>query len=634
MFRSNRLLVRLILSYLIIGALLTGLLLLLVSSFVSRQITGQRYQSTQELLAQAYNTSYYSLTDIYGDFYALWSKDPVIQAALAASSLTAEQGQAVAKVLDSIAFRDNLVHSVCLINEPADRVISNLAAPAAVAAYFDQGAINLFHDFESQYQTAKNEVFFPRQANFVLNSQQETRNYISLVFATMESGRLDSGIIVNIDQKRLSALINTNATHGQMTIVNRSGKIISDLAGENFAQGFAEMALYQEILSDPANEGSRTSGYLGQKTFITFRKADTLGFVFLNLLPYDQLMAPVRQTNRMIVLLFCGAILLSLIVSLISTQKIYQPLNTLIRYLQGSPAITADSAQGEYAYLDAAFGSLIAQSQQASLAKLMQGQFNSRTLDILGFYRSSFLAVAVLPDQPADQSHSWLEQLSQIVQKSIRLPAAVLADNCVGFVFNADQFDETEMDWITTQIAVLQSSVEEKTGSTVSIGIGSVVSDPAAIASSQQHALSAAQHAATLGKSQIVPFSEIETHRLTANQNRSAVAVAIDAYIQANFARPGFTLEEIAEHVGLSVGYMRQIFKLERQVPVNDYIISCRIGKACELLAGTDMTAKDISESVGYLDSRYFYTLFKKKVGMTTDEYRRSMRREVGNEKL
>lgn len=634
MFRSNRLLVRLILSYLITGALLTGLLLLLVSGFVSRQITGQRYQSTQELLSQAYNTSYYSLTDIYGDFYALWSKDPVILAALSGSKLTAEQSQAAAKALDSIAFRDNLVHSVCLINEPADLVISNLAAQAAVDAYFDQGAITLFHDFESQYQTAKNEVFFPRQASFVLNSQQETRNYISLVFATIENGRLDSGIIVNIDQKRLSALINTNATHGQMTIVNRSGKIISDLAGENFAQGFAEMALYQEILGDPANEGSRISSYQGQKTFITFRKADTLGFVFLNLLPYDQLMAPVRQTNRMIVLLFCGAILLSLIVSLISTQKIYQPLNALIRYLQGSPAITADSAQGEYAYLDAAFGSLIAQSQQASLAKLMQGQFNSRTLEILGFYRSSFLAVTLLPDQPADQNHSWLEQLSQIVQKSIRLPAAVLAGNYVGFVFNADQFDETEMDWITTQIAVLQRSVEEKTGSTVSIGIGSVVSDPAAISTSQQHALSAAQHAVTLGQSQIVPFSEIETHRLTANQNRSAVAMAIDAYILSNFARPGFTLEEIAEHVGLSVGYMRQIFKLERQVPVNDYIISCRIGKACELLAGTDMTAKDISESVGYLDSRYFYTLFKKKVGMTTDEYRRSMRREVGNEKL
>jgi AraC-like DNA-binding protein len=634
MFRSNRLLVRLILSHLITGALLTGVLLLVVSGFVAGQITGQRYKSSQELLAQAYNTSYYALTDIYGDYYALWSKDPAIQAALSASSISDAQSRAVAKALDSVVFRDNLVHSVCLINEPANLVISNLAPPATLPAYFDSGAITLFHDFESQYQTAKNEVFFPRQATFTVSSQQESRNYISLVYATMNGSRLNSGLIVNIDQARLSALVNTSTANGQMMIVNRSGMVVSDLAGERFARGFAEPALYQEILADKASEGSRIGTYQGAQSYITFRKADTLGFVFLNLIPYGQLMAPVTQTTRMIILFFCCAILLSLLISLISTQRIYRPLNALIRYLQGNPAITADSGQGEYAYLDAAFGSLIAQNQQANLARLLQGHYNSRSLEILGFTRARFLAIAILPDLPASANRNSLDQLCQVIQKSIRLPAAVMPDNCIGLVINSDQFDETEMDWVTAQIGVLQSSAAEKTGSTVSIGIGSVAGEPAGIATSWRNALTAVQHAVSLGKGQIVPYSEIEIHRLNAGQNRAAVAAAIDSYIQENYARPGFTLEEIAEHVGLSVGYMRQIFKLERQVPVNDYIISFRIGKACDMLASTDMTAKDISESVGYLDSRYFYTLFKKKVGMTTDEYRRSTRREGSDEKV
>ena len=179
---------------------------------------------------------------------------------------------------------------------------------------------------------------------------------------------------------------------------------------------------------------------------------------------------------------------------------------------------------------------------------------------------------------------------------------------------------------------MLFRSVEAKTGETVSVGIGTVVYDPAGIRTSQQNALAAAQYAITLGAGQIVPFGEIQNHSLSANQNRSSVAAAIDDYIQANYARPGFALEEIADHVGLSVGYMRQIFKLERGVPVNDFIITCRIRKASELLTSTDMTAKDIAEAVGYLDSRYFYTLFKKKVGMTTDEYRRSNRREANDE--
>jgi len=47
------------------------------------------------------------------------------------------------------------------------------------------------------------------------------------------------------------------------------------------------------------------------------------------------------------------------------------------------------------------------------------------------------------------------------------------------------------------------------------------------------------------------------------------------------------------------------------------------------LLINTDSTAKDISESVGYYDNRYFYTLFKKKVGMTTEEFRKLRKEEL-----
>ncbi|WP_313755928.1 helix-turn-helix transcriptional regulator [Tissierella sp.] len=74
---------------------------------------------------------------------------------------------------------------------------------------------------------------------------------------------------------------------------------------------------------------------------------------------------------------------------------------------------------------------------------------------------------------------------------------------------------------------------------------------------------------------------------------------------------------------------MRQIFRNEKGVTLNDYIISCRIDKAKELLINTDSTAKDISESVGYYDNRYFYTLFKKKVGMTTEEFRKLRKEEL-----
>lgn len=294
-----------------------------------------------------------------------------------------------------------------------------------------------------------------------------------------------------------------------------------------------------------------------------------------------------------------------------------------------NPSVTTDSDQNEYSFLGAAYGSLISQSQQSHLSRLIQGQISSQTLEILDFYRSKFLVAVVMADPGEPVGTAWQEQLVQIIRHTIRMPSAVTSDDCVGLVFNSDEFDDTEMDWLVTQLATLQKEVEAELRRTVAVGIGTIVTDTDSIRASCRNAMTAVQYAVSMGSGQLVPFAEMDNPHLAANLNRSAIAAATDEYIRANYARAGFTIDEIADSIGLSVGYLRQVFKLERGLPINDYIITCRINNACELLASTEMTAKDISELVGYLDSRYFYTLFKKRVGMTTEEYRRSIQEGV-----
>lgn len=617
-FKNNQLLVRLILSYLLTGTLLTGLLLFLVSGFVAERIAAQSRQAAGQLLEQAYNTNYGALTDIYGDFYYLWSKDPAVLEALAATSLTPAQQTAAGKVLEAAAFRDPLVYSACLLNRPADRVLSSLEAPAALADYSDSGAIDLFADFYLNYSSYVNEIFFPRQT-------VEGMNLISIVLAARASdGSMPSGLIVNIDQSRLSALINVDPANGSMLVVNHTGKIISDVDSAMLGQSFPEPELYNRILADPGSTGSVNAVYRGQLSLITFKKADTLGFVFLNIIPAAQLLEPVRQTNQMILLLFSGAILLSLAAAILSTRQIYRPLNRLIRAMQQSPAVDTESNQDEYTYLGAAFGSLLLQNQQAQLARLLQGQIKPQTLEILGLTHANYQAVAVMPDQDDVAHRDNLDQLAQLLQHSLRLPTAVVGGSSVGLLFNADLFDETEADWIMAQLAGLQRTIETDMAMTVAIGLGSIADGTDGIRASWRSALAAAQQAAAIGKGQIVPYSEIEGGNLSASQNRSSIASAIDDQIQTNFHRPDFSLDEIADKMGLSIGYLRQIYKQERGLPINEQIITTRIDNARELLTTTTLTAREISELVGYLDSRYFYTLFKKRVGMTTDEYRRS----------
>ena len=49
-----------------------------------------------------------------------------------------------------------------------------------------------------------------------------------------------------------------------------------------------------------------------------------------------------------------------------------------------------------------------------------------------------------------------------------------------------------------------------------------------------------------------------------------------------------------------------------------------RIDTACELLENTTMTVGEITYKIGIENENYFYTLFKKNVGMTPKQYRQS----------
>jgi len=627
--RSSRLLTRFIVTFLVTGSLLTGVLLLLANTLVSSIITRESNQAARAQLALSSRAAYYALTDVYGDFYTLWTKNADIQNALNARTFSIAEIDSISKLLDDVAFANTLVDSVCLINADADLVISNRLPSAKLADFADSGAIELYSQFEQQFDTAKQEVFFPRLSSININNQPVIRDYISLIFATMTSDRqLHASIIVNIDQSRLASLINADQENGQMTIVNRSGLIICDPGGGSFAQPLPSDNLFKTISASASASGSLPADYHGERSLISYQKAETLGFYFLNIIPYDQLLEPIRQTNQIMALLFGAAILLSLLISILSARQIYRPIGRLIRVLQSSPAVSAETELDEYAYLHSAFASLITNSEQSSLLRLLQGGSPDRMLEMLGLSRPAFLLAALLTDHPDTADDAWLDQVCQQTRRILRQPAAILPERVVAILWNADEFDDFSMDWLVSQLAELQQAIRETTGCSAAIGIGNVVKNPAAIKISLQNALAAAQYAAELGSGQIVPYSEMQTHPQATSQNRSTLAAAIDDYIQANFQHPGFSLDDIADHIGLSVGYLRQIFKIERGVPLNDYIIACRIRKACELLAGSEMTAKDISEAVGYLDSRYFYTLFKKKTGMTTDEYRRSRRQE------
>ena len=58
-----------------------------------------------------------------------------------------------------------------------------------------------------------------------------------------------------------------------------------------------------------------------------------------------------------------------------------------------------------------------------------------------------------------------------------------------------------------------------------------------------------------------------------------------------------------------------------RTVVCDKGLIGRRIDKAIEMMKTTDLSIREIAERVGYVNSNYFYKLFKKYMGLNPGEF-------------
>lgn len=96
----------------------------------------------------------------------------------------------------------------------------------------------------------------------------------------------------------------------------------------------------------------------------------------------------------------------------------------------------------------------------------------------------------------------------------------------------------------------------------------------------------------------------------------------ICTFIEANYSNPSFSISDIAVYTELSVNYLRAIFKKAVGKSPTDYLIDVRMEHAKELLETSNYSTIEIASLVGYYNHKYFYSVFKTKIGLTPTEYR------------
>lgn len=93
-------------------------------------------------------------------------------------------------------------------------------------------------------------------------------------------------------------------------------------------------------------------------------------------------------------------------------------------------------------------------------------------------------------------------------------------------------------------------------------------------------------------------------------------------FVKAEYSDINLSSDSLAERLGLSSNYLREIFRESVGVTLSNYINEFRCEKAGEMLLETNLSIAEISEKIGLSNQNYFFTLFKKFKGLTPQQYR------------
>ena len=109
---------------------------------------------------------------------------------------------------------------------------------------------------------------------------------------------------------------------------------------------------------------------------------------------------------------------------------------------------------------------------------------------------------------------------------------------------------------------------------------------------------------------------------LTDENRNTEIVRELQAKFEKDYSEH-FSLSELALVYHISESHLSHIFKSVTGYAPIEYLMSCRLSAAKNLLSSSDKSIKEIIDLCGFSDESNFSRTFKKKVGMTPTEFRK-----------
>lgn len=118
---------------------------------------------------------------------------------------------------------------------------------------------------------------------------------------------------------------------------------------------------------------------------------------------------------------------------------------------------------------------------------------------------------------------------------------------------------------------------------------------------------------------------------LERNQPKNHTSLEVYVKLATEFIRHNYatiTVNDVVEYVGFSRSYFSTLFKKKMGMSLQEYLMKCRIERGKELLGTTDFPIQEIAARTGYDNPLNFSRAFRQSCGVSPVNYRQSVKKK------
>ena len=438
------------------------------------------------------------------------------------------------------------------------------------------------------------------------------------------SGLPDQGVVINLDLEQIR-----NAIDDQVLIFDGLSNLVSDAA--NSPPALVE-AVRQLTIHEPNDSSLRLRTLAGEPYAITVLPMNFMDWTLVKLQPTRILFQRISQLQWLVVGGTLGALLLTLLLAFLVSQRLYRPVARLIRTISDRTGgrVALDASGDDFGYLQQAFQRALDHSQATTpgadtttdilarffLKKMLQSSGDIRPEEFMAATRAGFnldfsqdISVwAFQKESPEDAAGK--EEIARLIQEvdaEVRFEIVALEDHTFLGFFNSPLESLAE--------AAHDAGLSRSLTYSLAVGEGPVSS------SRISQAVSSALE--TLRFCRMFYRGQVMTAEFVKSSGKQLMLVqTMKEILQANYRDPGLNLEAVAKLMNLTPHYIAKIFRLLEEKTISDFLHEIRVEKAAELLSqASPLSIKEIMAQIGVESESTFFRIFKARYGVTPREY-------------